>query len=461
LLGLLLRKPEIVLKESDILKPIPNSSWPLRANETALQYKKAFSSAGSQFNNLSLARDRAAFTRWKTIENLDKYLIEFEANFIKSGGKLLWAQDITDVMMEVISIIKKSQASTIIKSKSRTSSEVGLTDRLSQEGFSITETDCGDYILQQCDEEGSHMVLPALHKPIDEIVALLKDDLQLEDDADPATIIAKIRTHLRSVFLTAGVGITGANFIVADPGAIVITENEGNAGLTTSIPKIHIVIAGIDKLLPSLSDLDLFLPLLSTYGTGQTITAYNHIISGPRQSDEMDGPEELYVILVDNGRTNVLAQDTQRQALSCIQCGACQYACPVYRATTPGDFPSPVEAITIPLKTGDPDLQKLSYASTLCGACKDVCPVKIDLPKLLLQNRKDFVDQGNTTRSEKLFYYVWKRAMLKRDRLNWKGIKAGKFIMENLYKSKDGLRKMPLKAPKSFNEQMREKRNIK
>jgi L-lactate dehydrogenase complex protein LldF len=229
------------------LNPIPSSSWPLRANETALQYKKSFSSASSQFSNLSLARDRAAFTRWKTIENLDKYLIEFEANFIKSGGKLLWAQDITDVMTEVISIIKKSQASTIIKSKSRTSSEVGLMDRLNQEGFNITETDCGDYILQQCDEEGSHMVLPALHKPVAEIVSLLKDDLELDDDADPATIIAKIRSHLRSVFLTAGVGITGANFIVADPGAIVITENEGNAGLTTSIPKIHIVIAGIDN----------------------------------------------------------------------------------------------------------------------------------------------------------------------------------------------------------------------
>jgi L-lactate dehydrogenase complex protein LldF len=410
---------------------------------------------------VNITRERAKNIKWEAIENLDKYLLEFEQKITARGATVIWANDTAEAQEAIGKICKERNCKTLVKSKSMVTEEIHLNDFLEASGIESVETDLGEYIQQLDGEPPYHIVTPAMHKSKEDVAKLFANKLGTKPDLTPEELTQVARIKLREKYTEAEVGVTGANFLIADIGAIAITENEGNAGLTTSIPKIHIVIAGIDKLLPSLSDLDLFLPLLSTYGTGQTITAYNHIISGPRQSDEMDGPEELYVILLDNGRTNVLAQNTQRQALSCIQCGACQYACPVYRATTPGEFPSPVEAITVPLKTGDPDLQKLSYASTLCGACKDVCPVKIDLPKLLLQNRKDFVDQGHATRSEKLFYYVWKRAMLKRDRLNWKGIKAGKFIMENLYKSKDGLRKMPLKAPKSFNEQMREKRNIK
>ena len=452
---------EVLKEKTTVSEPLKGDSWPERANNAAMQYQEVFKSGVRQFSNLETARERAAFTRWKTIENLDKYLIEFEANFIKSGGKVIWAQDISDALEEILTILKRSSNKTVLKSKSQTSVEIGLHERLNHEGFKSIETDTGDYILQQFGEEGSHMVLPALHKSVTEIAELFHKKFGLNENADPEELVAHIRKELRSEFLAAGAGITGANFLIADPGSIVIMENEGNAQLTASLPKIHIVIAGIEKLLPSLADLDLFLPLLSTYGTGQELTAYNTIITGPKQSEELDGPEELYVILLDNGRSNVLGHEVQRQAMSCIKCGACQYACPVYRSAGPADFPSPIAAVTTPLQQDMEANQHLSHASTLCGSCREVCPVKIDLPRLLLQNRKLFIDQGINSRSEKWFYFFWKKAMLKRDIMNWKGIRAGKYIMENLYKTKDQSRVMPTIAAKSFNELWREKMNFK
>jgi L-lactate dehydrogenase complex protein LldF len=206
----------------------------------------------------------------------------------------------------------------------------------------------------------------------------------------------------------------------------------------------------------------LFLPLVSTYGTGQEITTYNSIITGPKQSEELDGPEELYVILLDNGRSEVLSHEIQRQAMTCIKCGACQFSCPVYLSAGGGEFSSPLAAVTIPLQSSNLEAQEQAIKySTLCGSSREVCPVKIDFPRLLLQNRKLFIDKGLNARSEKLFYFFWKKAMMKRDIMNWKGIKAGKYIMESLNKSRSGLRDMPTVVPKSFNEQWREKMNFK
>jgi L-lactate dehydrogenase complex protein LldF len=439
---------------------IQGDTWSERAVSASKLQKSQFEKGSSQYVNLELARNRAAFTKWKTIENLDKYLIEFEANFIKAGGKVIWAQDITDALEAILEILKKSGSKEIIKSKTNTASEIGLNAFLENEGFKFSESDTGDFIVQAADENGSHMVLPALHKSTKEIASLLHDKMGLPADAEAPGIVRFIRDHLRDAFQTAEVGITGCNFLIADPGAVVILENEGNAQLTAALPKKHIVLAGIDKMLPTLNDLDLFLPLLSTYGTGQTLTTYNNIISGPRQADELDGPEELYIILLDNGRTDVLAHDQQRQALSCIKCGACQTVCPVYHTAGVSDFPSPIAAVTLPLQ--HQEMQHLSHASTLCGGCKDVCPVKIDIPRLLLQNRKLFVDKGNVNRADKWFYYAWKKAMLKREIMSWTGISARKHILDGLFKSKDGHRKMPIHSKeKPFNEWYREKMNYK
>lgn len=454
---------DTVLEETTTINTSKKSgSWPERAAIAAQQYHDAFKVGTQQFSNAEMARERAAFTRWKAIENLDKYLIEFEANFIKSGGKVIWAQDITDALSAIQDILKKSSNKLVLKSKTSMAEEIGLKGGLLNDGYRTLETDTGDYIADAAGDHSGHMILPAIHKSLEEIGELMKKDMVLSHKADANEIVAKIRQKLRGEFLKAGTGITGCNFLIADPGAIVLTENEGNAQLTASLPKTHIVLAGIEKILPSLNDLDLFLPLVSTYGTGQEITTYNSIITGPKQSEELDGPEELYVILLDNGRSEVLSHEIQRQAMTCIKCGACQFSCPVYLSAGGGEFSSPLAAVTIPLQSSNLEAQEQAIKySTLCGSSREVCPVKIDFPRLLLQNRKLFIDKGLNARSEKLFYFFWKKAMMKRDIMNWKGIKAGKYIMESLNKSRSGLRDMPTVVPKSFNEQWREKMNFK
>ena len=449
-----------------ILKPEPGvpdgiegSTWQERADAAFRLQQRRFARGSRQFIDLELAREKAAFTRWKTIEHLDKYLIEFESNFIRSGGRVVWAQDVSDALEAIHEILQKAGVREAVKSKSNTIQEIGLPEFLQSRGITCTETDTGDFVMDAAGEAGSHMVLPAIHKSSGEIAALLSKEAPLPLDADAEGIVHYLRSHLRGAFLKAGAGITGCNFLVADPGAIVILENEGNAQLTASVPKIHIVVAGIEKMLPTLGDLDLFLPLLGTYGTGQLLTTYNHIITGPRQPEESDGPEELYVILLDNGRTDVLAHNQQRQAMSCIRCGACQMACPSYREAGPTAFPSPVSAVTLPLQ--HKDQTGLTQLSSICGACKDVCPVKIDIPRLLLENRRHFVEKGLAPRSEKWFYFAWKKAMLKRELLSWTGINPRRHVLENLFRSREGLRSLPVEGKeKTFNEWYREKMNI-
>lgn len=437
-----------------------SGQWTETITHAANRYDGVFRQALRQFSNPETARQRAAFTRWKAIENLDKYLIEFESNFIRAGGKVLWAQDITDALESIRQILSKSDNHKVVKSKSSTIEEIGLYNALKADGYTLSDTDTGDFVMNKQEETNAHMVLPALHKSSAEIASEFRAAFSLDTGDNPQALVQFVRKQMRDEFTAAGAGITGCNFLVADPGAVVITENEGNAALSAGMPPVHIVIAGIEKVLPSLTDLELFLPLLSTYGTGQTLAAYNHILSGPKQTEEQDGPSEMYVILLDNGRSDVLQHEPQRQAMSCIRCGACQYACPVYRAAGPEIFPSPVYAVIRPLKSKDENVRQLSYSSTLCGSCKDVCPVNIDLPNLLVHNRKLFADQGEVSRGEKVFYFLWKKAMLKREIMNWKGIRAGKHLVEKIYRSPQGLRVMPKAVQKSFNEQWREKMMI-
>lgn len=437
---------------------IQGSSWSERARSAAAILHQSFGEASAQFTHLETARQRAAAIRWKTIENLDQYLIEFESNFIRGGGKVLWAQDSREALDLIGDILRKVQARKIIKSKTNTANEIGLHAYLGALGTPAIETDTGDYVLQAAGEEGSHMVMPALHKSLDELRIALADTLSTDGNAEG--LVKAIRKKLRQDFLSADIGITGCNFLIADPGSVIILENEGNAQLTATLPSTHIVMAGVDKMLPSLQDIDLFLPLLSTYGTGQRLTTYTHIINGPRQSEETDGPGELYVILIDNGRSDVLGYEPQRQAMSCIRCGACQTACPVYNTAGQDVFTSPVAAVMLPLQSKDSASKHLSEASTLCGACSDVCPVKIDIPRLLIENRKLMVNQGSNPRGEKLFYFMWKKAMLKRELMSWTGINARRRILGSLFRSPKGLREMPSNKGKSFNEWYREKMNF-
>jgi len=430
------------------------------------QYDKKVIEGKAQFSNLELARTRAAARKQKAVDNLEKYLIEFEANFIKRGGKVIWAQDAEEALKESLQIMKKANAKTVVKAKSMTTEEIDFNEELKKEGIESIETDLGEYIVQLRNEAPYHIVTPAMHLSKEDVAKTFHEKKQTPLDWTPEQITTYVRLQLREKYSKAEVGVSGANFIVADAGAIAVTENEGNGTLSMSFPKVQIVIVGIEKVIPSIYDLELFWPLLATHGTGQEMTVYNTLYSGPKQQGESDGPDEMVVILLDNGRTNLLAETEQRRALSCIRCGACLNACPVYQTigghsygTT---YSGPIGSIITPYLKDTNEYKHLSYASTLCGKCTDVCPVKIDIHKLLLLNRADFITKGLTTKTENWVWFFWKGAMLKRSKMDKGGAKLKNFMLKQFFKKQWGERRdLPQVAQKSFNQIWRERKGIK
>jgi len=375
-----------------------------------------------QFGNVHLAREKAKNIKWKAIENLDKQLEEFELNFSKRGGKVIWAETAEQAIEEILKICREKNCKTLVKSKSMVTEEIHLNKALEASGIESIETDLGEYIQQLDDEPPYHIVTPAMHKSKEDVATLFADKLGTDPSLSPQELTLVARNILREKYVQAEIGVTGANFLISDTGAIAVTENEGNARLSAAFPKTHIAIAGIEKMIPSLTDLSLFWPLLSTFGTGQQITVYNSIISGPRQANEPNGPEEMYVILLDNGRTNILMDPVQRESLYCIRCGACLNACPVYKnigghayGTT---YSGPIGSVITPHLRGIEDYKHLSYASSLCGNCTEVCAVKINLHELLLDNRKKSVEEGHTSFAEKMAWKIWKMASLRRGIMN-------------------------------------------
>ncbi|HLN03741.1 MAG TPA: LutB/LldF family L-lactate oxidation iron-sulfur protein [Bryobacteraceae bacterium] len=338
-------------------------------------------------------RTHANAVKRHTIEHLDYYLEEFARQVEAHGGKVIFCKDAEEVADFVLSLAKERRAELIVKSKSMTTEEIDLNERLEHHHLESVETDLGEYIIQLAHERPYHIVAPALHKTREQVADLLTDRLGVprETVIEKQTMIA--RAVLREKFLAADIGISGANFLVADSGAVVIVENEGNARLTTSAPKIHIAVAGIEKLIPRAQDLAVFLKLLGRSATGQRLTVYTSFLSGPRREDEIDGPDEFYVVLLDNGRTKVLADRDKRQSLYCIRCGACLNHCPVYRKIGGHSFPwvysGPIGAILTPQFLGVRHEPGLPFASSLCGACAEVCPVKIDIPRILLELRAE------------------------------------------------------------------------
>ncbi|HEX3386265.1 MAG TPA: LUD domain-containing protein, partial [Mucilaginibacter sp.] len=324
------------------------------------------------------------------------------------------------------------------------------------------ETDLGEYIVQLLGQRPYHIVTPAMHLSKEDIAKLFNEKFGTPIDSTPEQLTAKARELLREKYVQADVGITGANFVIADTGSIAVSENEGNARLSVSFPKIHIAVVGIEKMIPSIVDLDLFWPMLATHGTGQNVTVYNTILSGPRQPNETDGPEEMYVVLLDNGRTNLLAQKEQRQGLYCIRCGACLNACPVYKNigghTYETTYSGPIGSIITPHMQGMEEFKHLSYASSLCGKCSEVCPVKIDIHKMLLLNRRDSVKQDMYTKKEEWGWALWKKGMLARKWMDFLSGKKKNFFMRIFFKKTWGhLREMPRVADKSFAEEWKER----
>jgi len=427
------------------------------------RYDDAVKRGKLQFANLELAKQRAAHLKHKAISDLDKYLVEFESNFEKNGGKVIWALDANDALREIEAILKKHNALTVVKSKSMVSEELALNDFLESIGVEAFETDLGEYIVQLAGEAPYHIVTPAMHKSKEDVAQLFNEKFGLPIDSTPQEITAYVRNLLREKFYHADVGITGANFLLADTGSICLTENEGNGLLTVSFPRIHIAIAGIEKVLPSFRNLDLFWPLLGTHGTGQNISAYNSIISGPRQHGETDGPQEMYVILLDNGRTEVMARKHQRRALSCIRCGACLNTCPVYKTigghaygTT---YSGPIGSVITPWMKGMNDYKHLSFASSLCGSCTEVCPVKINLHELLLYNRNDSVKMGQYSVFDTVSMFLWKKVMLNRKCMDTGSARLKNMFLAKLFAKTWGPRRqLPQLSERNFKQLWEERR---
>ncbi len=416
-----------------------------------------------QFSNVNTARERAKNIKWRVLESLDQYLEAFESNFSARGGKVIWAENANDALNEILAICQEKQCKTIVKSKSMVTEEIHLNKFLEKNNIESVETDLGEYIQQLDDEPPYHIVTPAMHKSKEDVAKLFYNKLNTKAGLTPEELTLVAREKLREKYVQAEVGITGANFIIADTGSIALTENEGNARLSASFPDTHIVIVGIEKIIPSVTDLALFWPLLSTYGTGQKVTVYNTIISGPRQARETDGPSEMYVILLDNGRTNLLKNEKSRESLYCIRCGACLNACPVYKnigghsyETT---YSGPIGSVITPQMKNMEEWKHLSFASSLCGNCTEVCAVKINLHELLLENRSESVEQGNTSFVEKLAWKAWRKASLNRKLMNKGNSQIKNWVVNKLFTGWTKHRS-PLNFPdKTFNEMWKDKKS--
>lgn len=416
-----------------------------------------------QFAELNLARERAKNLKWRAIETLDQQLENFETAITRRGAKVIWAEDAKQALEEIGKICAEKNCKTLVKSKSMVTEEIHLNDFLEKKGIESIETDLGEYIQQLDGEPPYHIVTPAMHKSKEDIARLFAEKLGTDPSLTPEQLTLVARDILRAKYREAEVGVTGANFIIADTGAIAVTENEGNGRLSCSMPKTHIVVVGIEKVIPSMTDLSLFWPLLATYGTGQRITSYNTIITGPKQEGETDGPEEMYVVLLDNGRTNILANEKQRESLYCIRCGACLNACPVYKNigghTYGTTYSGPIGSVITPNLKDLGEWKHLSYASSLCGNCTEVCAVKINLHELLLENRHEAVKEGETEFSERMVWKMWKQAMLRRKWMNMASGNMKGWFVNKVGKSWTKHRGKLEFPKKSFNEQWKEKQD--
>ncbi len=425
------------------------------------KYNSAVSVGKLQFSDLHLARERAKNIKWKAIETLDQQLEAFELAFAKRGGKVIWAENTKQALEEILAICKEKNCRSIVKSKSMVTEEIKLNDFLEEHHIESIETDLGEYIQQLDGEPPYHIVTPAMHKSKEDVAKLFYEKLNTAPNLSPEQLTLVAREKLRKKYVEAEIGITGANFIIADIGAIAVTENEGNARLSCAFPKTHIVIAGIEKVIPAVTDLGLFWPLLATYGTGQQLTVYNTIVTGPKQSNEIDGPEEMYVILLDNGRTNILANEKSRESLYCIRCGACLNACPVYKNigghTYSSTYSGPIGAVITPQLQKMDEWKHLSYASSLCGNCTEVCAVKINLHELLLENRNEAVESGYASWGEKMAWKVWKRASLSRKLMNAGNQRMKNWMVNKMFKGWTAHRADLNFSQQTFNEMWKEK----
>jgi L-lactate dehydrogenase complex protein LldF len=363
-------------------------------------------------------REQARAVKAHTLASLDTYLAQFMERAEASGIQVHVARDREEACALIAEIIQQTQASTVVKGKSMVTEEIGLNEHLATQGLDPVETDLGEWIIQLAGEKPSHIIAPAIHRTKEDIGHLFHTELGVPESHDVEELTAVARRFLRARFAEAEVGVSGVNFLVAETGSFLVLENEGNIRLCTSLPKVHVAVTGIEKVIPRLADLDVFLRLLPRSGTGQAMTTYQTLFSGPKADPNDEGPEAIHLVLLDNGRSNQLSTPLEREALACIRCGACLNVCPVYKQVGGhaygSVYPGPIGAVITPALAGQDRAGNLPHASSLCGACRDVCPVKINLPELLLDLREKGDEAG---RGEALGFGAWSR-IASRPRLN-------------------------------------------
>jgi L-lactate dehydrogenase complex protein LldF len=344
-------------------------------------------------------RDEARAVRRYSIERLPDLLKGLEGNLIGNGCQVHWARDAADAVGVVLEIAREHRVEHVVKSKSMVTEEIGLNDALERSGIDVVETDLGEFITQLAGEPPSHIIAPVIHKRVEDIAEIFRRKFDIPHTTDPAELCAAARRELRDEFLIADMGISGCNFAIAETGTICIITNEGNGRMVTSLPRVYVAIVGIEKVVPSVEDAVLLWQAASRNATGQDVSVYFSLTSGPRRRGDTDGPDEMHIILLDNGRSRILERG-YGDALLCIRCGACANVCPVYReigghayGRTP--YSGPIGAVITPLLEYDiRSARELPFASSLCGACRDACPVQIDLPRLLLDLRGDLAERG-------------------------------------------------------------------
>lgn len=356
-------------------------------------------------------RSLAGQIKQHTLDHLDFYLQQLADNFEKRGGQVHLASNGAEAKRIILDIVHKANCKNVIKSKSMVSEEIELAHVMEAAGINVIETDLGEFIVQIDHDKPSHIVTPIIHKDKESIAELFSAYFGTPYNDDPDALTKQARVYLRDVFRKADLGMTGGNFVVAETGDICCVENEGNVRQSITTPKVLISLIGIEKLVPRMADLSVFLKLLARSATGQSMTVYTSIFAGVRMPGETDGPEEAHLVLMDNGRTEILASEEYRETLRCIRCGACLNACPIYRKigghSYGSVYPGPIGALLTPMFNGLGEFKDLPNASSLCGACYEACPVKINIPKHLISLRRDIVDQKISSPIERLIYRIW------------------------------------------------------
>ena len=418
------------------------------------KYHEAVAKGKLRYRNMDLAKQRASYLKEKVASNLSYYLQEFEKNATANGIDIIWARNGEEAVSEIIQFLKSKETKFLVKSKSMISEEIELNENLEKAGVEPVETDLGEFIVQVAGEKPYHILTPAMHKSKEDVAELFHEKFNTPPEASPTELTLFVRGVLRKKFTTAQMGVTGANFLVADVGGVALTENEGNGFMSTAFPKTHIVITGIEKIIPSISDLSLMFPLLSALGTGQQVTVYNSLFTGAKKEGEANGPEKMVVVLLDNKRSELANVKTHYKSLKCIRCGACLNACPIYKNvggyTYNTTYSGPIGSVITPFLKGFEDYNHLSFACTVCGACTEVCPVKIPLHDLMLLNRKKSVDKnlGSFSWNEGMKAYEW--AFRKRKNLDMLN-GSGKNALMKTHKNVLGKgKKFPDFAPQSY-----------